>query len=72
MTDEILKQLDNRAMAIPVDMQDLCAVAQVAGSTISRWRAGAKPRAKTLRKIYGALDKLEQCNGNLENLGLGQ
>jgi len=59
MTDEILKQLDARAMAIPVDMQDLCAVANVAGSTISRWRSGARPRAKTLSKIYRALDELE-------------
>jgi len=59
MTDEILKQIDTRAMAIPIDMQDLCAKAEVAGSTISRWRAGARPRAKTLIKIYRALDDLE-------------
>lgn len=59
MTDEILKQLDQRAMAIPVDMQDICAAANVAGSTISRWRKGARPRAKTLIKIYAAIEKME-------------
>lgn len=59
MTDEILKQIDIRAMSIPIDTQDLCAKAEVAGSTISRWRAGARPRAKTLIKIYRALDALE-------------
>jgi transcriptional regulator with XRE-family HTH domain len=59
MTDEILKQLDARAMAIPADMQDVCAKANVAGSTISRWRKGARPRAKTLTKIYRALDEME-------------
>lgn len=54
-----LNKIERRALNVPIDMTELCAKAEVAGSTISRWRAGARPRAKTLIKIYRALDALE-------------
>jgi transcriptional regulator with XRE-family HTH domain len=59
MTNEILSKIEVRALNIPIDMTALCKEAKVAGSTISRWRSGMKPRAQTLNKLYRALDALE-------------
>ena len=59
MTNEILNNIEVRALNIPIDMTALCGEAGVAGSTIWRWRQGKKPRAQTLNKIYRTLERLE-------------
>ena len=59
MTNEILNKIEVRALNIPIDMTALCQMAGLAGSTISRWRAGTKPRAQSLNKLYRALDAME-------------
>jgi hypothetical protein len=57
MTNIALTEIERRALLVPVDMTTLCAKANVAHSTITRWRGGSKPRAVTINKLLGALDR---------------
>jgi transcriptional regulator with XRE-family HTH domain len=63
MTNEILSEIEVRALNIPIDITALCIASGVAPSTVSRWRSGKKPRAQTLNKLYRKLDELEALNG---------
>lgn len=60
MTNELLTEYENRAQRARITMTDLCKRAGVAGSTITRWRAGTTPWPRTLVKIDKALAAIEQ------------
>lgn len=59
MTDHILENYQRRALDARITITDLCKAAGVAGSTITRWRAGMTPRPATLVKIDNALAVIE-------------
>jgi transcriptional regulator with XRE-family HTH domain len=58
MTNEILAKYEALALNNSLSLIELCAKADVAQSTVSRWRSGRKPQGRTLRKLDSALAKL--------------
>jgi len=58
MTNDILNKYEALALDNSLSLAELCVKAEVAQSTISRWRAGRKPQGKTLRKLDSALAAL--------------
>ena len=65
MQETILQQIERRALDVRVGMAELCQATNTAISTISRWRAGAKPRMKTVRKLERHLADLEAAKPDI-------
>ena len=59
MTNEIISKYEARALDNSLSLVELARKADVAASTISRWRAGMKPQGVTLRKLDNALAQIE-------------
>lgn len=55
MTNDILNKYEALALDNSLSLIELARNAGVAASTISRWRAGQKPRGETLRKLDRAV-----------------
>jgi len=59
MTNEIIAKYEARALDNSMSLAEVAATVKIAESTISRWRAGQKPRGSTLRKLDSALAAIE-------------
>ena len=59
MTNEILHKYESLALDNSLSLSELARKAEVAQSTISRWRSGRKPQGATLRKLDQALREIE-------------
>lgn len=60
-TEPPFASLIRRARAAGIPMKEVCALAEVAASTPSRWVAGTfEPRYSTIRKLEDALARLQE------------
>lgn len=54
---DLIEQIENRASAVGMSVNELCKRARVARSTFTRWKAGAHaPQMRVYRKLLAALD----------------
>ena len=63
MTDEIMQNIERRALDARVSITDLCGRSGVSPATFTRWRAGRKPWVRTIVKLETALDAIEKERG---------
>lgn len=55
-----LADIERRAFEARVPIYKLCQQADVAPSTVSRWKAGVKPGVTTIGKLERRLDAIEK------------
>jgi len=60
MTNAIIEKYEALALDNSVSLSELARKANVAQSTISRWRSGMKPKGASLRKLDAALRIIER------------
>jgi transcriptional regulator with XRE-family HTH domain len=60
MTSEIITKYEARALDNSLSLVELARKANVAASTISRWRSGKRPQGATLRKLDKVLADIER------------
>lgn len=63
MNIEIIEKYEAAALRNSMSLTDLCIKAGVAGSTITRWRAGMTPKGFTLRKLDAAVADMAKAAG---------
>ena len=59
MEQDIVEKYTRAAQERSLSLSELCAVAGVANSTISRWKKGKLPWGSTLRKLDAAITKID-------------